>query len=426
MTTSTSEDVRTKTNPELLTSNGQAYLVGDQIYLRPLVPADAEYASAWRGTDFPQAPERVRAWITDEFAKSTNPYKTSTHLIVRRSDDRPVGSIETDYGDFPTHWVTPFVDPLYGEEGLRWKAEALKLSLPWIVDDQQRPKVSVQVPAHESIVIDALESIGARQVIRFREKLAMPGGGRADEVQYEYLSGQWIERLGDPASVELRRTGTGLARPVTAPVMPEGDPPANAMRIGPRVYLRPPQKSDSQAMAHWSTREIDVSWDNGRFPVGTEGAQKWFNDFQKKTPPSFVDFAVCVRQTDAFIGLVGVMDIDYKHGFGESASMMLNPAYREAGYGSEAKHLMFDYMFNTLGFHSLQSWVMFENPRSAAALRKQGYREAGRDHWIDFRDGTFVNFVVFDLLASDWRALPRYEVMTATNGQKEGAHHGTV
>ncbi|MDQ3524104.1 MAG: GNAT family N-acetyltransferase, partial [Chloroflexota bacterium] len=147
------------------------------------------------------------------------------------------------------------------------------------------------------------------------------------------------------------------------------------------------------------------------------------------------------------IGLVGVMDVDYKHRFGESASMMLNPVYREAGYGIEAKHLLFDYMFNTLGFHSLQSWVMFENPRSAAALRKQGYREVGREHWVEFRNGNFVNFVAFDLLASDWRAMPRYDGdeyvgadpqpvqsevegsprpnAASTHGQKEGTDHGT-
>lgn len=421
----TSEEVRTKTNLALLTSEGQTYLVGEPIYLRPLVHADAEYASAWRNTDFPQAPERVRGWIDDDFSKSSNPYRSTTHLIVRKSDDRPVGSVKTEYQYFPTHWVTPFVDPLYGEQALRWKAEALKLVLTWIVDDQQRPKAIVPLPAHETIVVEALRSIGARQTIRFREKLAMTGGGCGDEVWFEYLDSQWIERLGDPTDVEIRRTGTGLARPVTAPVMPEDDPPANAIRIGPRVYLRPPQKSDAEAYAYWSTHETDASWDNGRFPQGADGVNKWFSDDQKKAPPGAINFTICLRATDEFIGLVGVFDADYKHRVSESASMMLNPAYREAGYGSEAKHLMFDYMFNTLGFHALQSWVMFENPRSAAALRKQGYREAGREHWVEFRDGSFVNFVAFDLLASEWRAMPRHDGLAGVNGQNEGTHHGT-
>jgi RimJ/RimL family protein N-acetyltransferase len=315
----------------------------------------------------------------------------------------------TDYRWFPHHSVSVHVDPLLGDRGLAFKAEALALVLPWIVDDQQRPKAGVNVPARETPVIEALEGIGARATTRFREKLARPGGGRDDELVFEYLNRDWIASLGNPADVELRRTGTGQPRPVTAPVLPSGDPPANAIRIGPRVYLRPPQKSDTDAVAYWSMREIDPNWDNGRHPVGREGIAKWFADVQKKTPPDWLEFSVCLRETDEYLGMVGVLDVDYTHRIGESASMMLNPAYREAGYGSEAKHLMFDYAFNTVGLHMLQSYVMFENPRSAAALRKQGYREAGREHWIEARDGSFVNFVTFDLLASEWRAMPRDE-----------------
>lgn len=409
MTMMTSDEVRAKTNPDLLTSEGQTFLVGESIYLRPLMHADAEYANAWRAVDVPLSPERVRGWITDDFTKNSNPFQRTTYLIVRRGDDRPVGSVTTDYRNFPSHVVTAFVDPLYGEQAVRWKAEALTVTLKWIVEDQQRPKAVVTVPPYETAVIEALDAIGARATARFRERLATPGGERIDELVYEFLSRPWMARLGDPADVELRRTGTGIPRPVTAPVVPEGDPPANAIRIGPRVYLRPPQQSDAEAFAHWSTREVDASWDNGRFPQPREGVEKWFKDDQKKTPPDTVDLAVCLRENEELIGFVGVDDIDYKHGYAESASIMLNPSYREAGYGSEAKHLLFDYVFNTLGLHVLQSWVMFENPRSAAALRKQGYKEAGREHWIEHRNGSFVNYVAFDLLASDWRAMPRYE-----------------
>jgi RimJ/RimL family protein N-acetyltransferase len=401
------DDVRSKTNPDLLTSTGQAYMVGEHVYLRPLVHADAEYASAWRDLPYPQSPERVRKWIDDDFTKGSNPYKTTTHLVVRKSDDRPVGSVSTDYSHFPNHWVSAFIDPHLGEQGLRWKAEAVAMTMQWIVNDQQRLKAEFNVPANEAPVIDALEAIGARQTARFREKLAMPDGGRTDELIYEYLNADWMARLGDPAEAELRRTGTGVARPVTAAVMPDGDPPANAIRIGPRVYLRPAQKSDSRAAAHWSMREPETGWNNGRFAAGLESEKRWFTKAQKDTPPEHIDLVACSRATDELIGFIGVFDIDYRHRFAESGSMIVNPAFREAGYGSEAKHLLFDYVFNSVGLHVLQSYVMFENPRSAAALRKQGYHEAGREHWAEPRDGTFVNYALFDLLASDWRAMPR-------------------
>ncbi len=402
----TSAEIRSKTDPKLLDSTGQTYLVGEQVYVRSLVPADAEYASAWRGTGFPLAPERARSWITDDLIGGGGPPMV---LIVEKATDRPVGSLTIDFNGFPHHEVTAHVDPLEGDRGLAWKGEALALVFQWLVDELQQPKAGTDIPAHETPVLEALDAIGARTAARFRERLALPGGGRGDDLVLEYFNNAWLERLGDPYKEEFPRTGTGEPRPVTAPVAPEGDPPANAMRIGPRVYLRPPQESDAQAWAHWSTREIDASWDNGRWPIGPEQMKKWTRDHQGSTPPETIDFSVCLRETDEFLGVVGVMDIDYRNGYGESASMMLNPQYREAGYGSEAKHLLFDYAFNTLGLHSLQSWVMFQNPRSAAALRKQGYREAGRDHWIAFRDGRFVSFLAFDLLAPDWRAMPRYD-----------------
>jgi RimJ/RimL family protein N-acetyltransferase len=57
----------------------------------------------------------------------------------------------------------------------------------------------------------------------------------------------------------------------------------------------------------------------------------------------------------------------------------------------------------------IQSWVYFPNTRSAAALRKQGYTEAGQINWLYSHKGRFDNFVVFDMLADEWRAMPRAE-----------------
>lgn len=405
--------IRERTRPELLTSTGQTFLVGENVYIRPTTTADAEYVSSWWRSGLPQAPSRARTWIADDYVPGGG--KPSIHLIVRRSDDRPVGAVEINGQYFPTTWVEGEVDPLYGEQALRWKGEAFALVARWLIDDLRKPKVVFPFPASETAVREALEAIGARNTLTFTERYAH-AGGRVDGVEYTVLDPAWVKRLGDPADVELERTGTGQPRPVVAPVTVEGDPPVNAIRVGPRVYLRPSQKSDGRAAAHFSTREIDTNWDNGRGPVSSHIAEGWFVDDQKKTPPDTIGFSVCLRENDHFIGLVAALDVNYRHGYAESASVMLDPAYREAGYGSEAKHLMFDYLFNEVGLHALQSWVMFANTRSAAALRKQGYTEIGRDYWLGLRDGTFVNDVVFELLASTWRAMPRVTPPAATSG----------
>lgn len=232
-------------------------------------------------------------------------------------------------------------------------------------------------------------------------------GRRVDGVMYEYLNTDWLARLGDPAGREQPRSGIGEPRPVTAPVALEDDPPANAVRIGPRVYLRPIQEDDATLAAHWVLRETDSNWANGLRVVSATAYWYEMKKLQEGSLPEWIRFSVCLRDNDEVIGFVGIADIDYQHRFGESESELVNPVYRGAGYGSEAKHLLFDYAFNTLGLHVLQSWVLFENTRSAAALRKQGYHAAGRSHWEIHREGTFTHVGTFDLLADEWRAMPR-------------------
>lgn len=381
---------------------GQTFLVGDEVYIRAIEPADSRYGQSWTRSILPRSTERYEKWIKEEMA---NLKRQAIYIILRKADDVAVGSFTTRRWD-PVTQVMPWVDPLYGERGQGWLAEALALAIPWLVDEQQRPIVKIHVAADQGTVIDRLDAIGARQEVRFREML-QGWGGRTDLVLFEYLNRQWLDRLGDPRDIPLERTGLGEPRPVPSPVTLDGDPPANTVKVGRRVYLRPIEKEDAAQIALWSRQETETFWDAGRWMYSTPGYAAYREEQQKKDPQTHVRFAVCLRENDELIGSLGIEGIDYVHGFAETESAIARPEYRGGGYGSEAKHLLFDYAFNTLNLHSLQSLVIFPNTRSAAALRKQGYKEAGRLHWDFASFGKFENFVCFDLLAADWRQMPR-------------------
>ena len=91
----------------------------------------------------------------------------------------------------------------------------------------------------------------------------------------------------------------------------------------------------------------------------------------------------------------------------ETETELYLPEFRGKGYGTEAKHLLLEYAFDRLGLHMVYSWVSEFNARSAAALRKQGYREAGYFAWSDLYQGNFTGGWYFDLLAAEWRAARR-------------------
>lgn len=401
------QDTEEKKTPEPGTGHlGQTFLVGEEVYLRTFELGDEKNAASWRNSIFPKSTELVKTWIEEELPKAGK-QKTSYYAIVRKADDVIIGSIKVRNDDVISE-LEAHVDPLYGEAGQRWKAEAITLCAEWGVDERHTPSVGVEFPASETVVAERLQAFGMREMARWRE-MFLVDGERVDCVLYQYHNRGWMETLGDPMEAELPRSGTGEPRPVPPKVTIGGDPPKNAMLVGERVYLRPEEKDDAKIVADWARKEEETFFDIGRHLPTTVLHQHWSQSEQEGDHPEGIWFAVCLRENDEPIGAVGLLGIDYVHQYAETGSFFHRPDYRGNGYGSEAKQLLLEYAFETLGLHMVESWVYFPNTRSAAALRKQGYRECGRVTWLYPYEGTFGNMVVFDLLADEWRAMPRAE-----------------
>jgi len=387
---------------------GQTFLVGEEVYLRPIDTEDAKVGMSWLQTVFPRSTDRVETWIKEDMVKDQD---ASYFAIVRIADDRVVGSIKVNQWG-PETWLDTQTDPLFGERGLRWLGEGLTLIVPWLADERQHPSVKIELPADEQPVIDAVKAIGMRECARMREMLDRDGR-RVDRLSFHYLSKRWLESLGDPFEIEIPRTGTGLPRPVPPKVTLDGNPPRNAVLVGQRVYLRQQEHDDFESVARLARTETEIFFDIGRYLPSSVGMRRRLENQEKATLPTDIWFAVCLRETDEHLGVVGLLDVDYQNRFAETGSFFNRPEFRGGGYGSEAKQLLLEWSFEILGLHMIQSWVYFPNTRSAAALRKQGYTEAGRMVWAYSHNGTLDSFVLFDLLAEEWRAMPRAE-WTAT------------
>ncbi len=399
------QDTEQKKTPAPGTGHhGQTFLVGEEVYLRTFELGDEKNAASWRNSVFPKSTELVKTWIEEGIPKAGK-QKTSFYAIVRKADDLIVGSVKTANFDTIVE-LDVHVDPLYAETGQRWKAEAITLMAGWAVDERHMPSVGVEIPASETVVAERIQAFGLRETARWREMFSI-NGKRVDCVLYQYHNTGWMETLGDPLEAEIPRSGTGEPRPVPPPVTIEGDPPKNAILIGKRVYLRPEEKDDAKSVADWARKEEETFFDIGRHLPTPVLHQHWTQSSQEGDHPDGIWFTVCLRENDEPIGAVGLLGIDYVHLYAETGSFFHRPDYRGSGYGSEAKQLLLEYAFEKLGLHMVESWVYFPNTRSAAALRKQGYKEAGRVTWLYPYEGNFGNMVVFDLLAEEWRAMPR-------------------
>ena len=152
----------------------------------------------------------------------------------------------------------------------------------------------------------------------------------------------------------------------------------NPLMIGERVYLRALEKADAEVFARDSATEREVFMDRWRIPLNPIALETEIEEHQKRQPPDHIELGVCLKESDEFIGSVGLYDIDYVNGTAETGSWLGQAQYRGKGYGTEAKHLLLEYAFDRIQLHVLHSWVWEPNTRSAAALMKQGYQPAGR------------------------------------------------
>ena len=409
MTESTTEkESDKKPKPEPGTGHlGQTFLVGDNVYLRPIEKDDAARSVAIRDTLYPLSPQRTEEWIKEELAEASYD-SPQQFVILRKSDDVIIGSARVTRYNPPAYGVGAKVDRLLGETGQQLRAEAIELIRDFFLNEHQYGTLVMTFPVTDTIVIDAMTKAGWVETARHRQMMLVDGV-QVDRVMLQAFNAQWLKTLGDPREIPLERTGTGLPRPVPHKVAPISDAPKNALMVGKRVYLRALKRSDAESEVAFSRKETETFFDIGRHLPSFTGMSHWLDGLEKKEPPGFLMIGVYLRENDLCIGSVMLINPDFVNRCAETGSWFHNQAYRGSGYGSEAKQLLLEYAFDVLGLHMVESWVLFPNTRSAAALRKQGYREAGRMCWAYAFEGGFNNGILFDLLAEEWRAMPRQD-----------------
>jgi RimJ/RimL family protein N-acetyltransferase len=177
----------------------------------------------------------------------------------------------------------------------------------------------------------------------------------------------------------------------------------NPVMVGKRVYLRPFEMDDATTLAERYATEPDTFMERGREMISEIAFDRWIRGLYEKQPThGEVAFAVCLKETDQYIGLVSIESLDLVNRVGETGSWMHDPEYRGQGYGTEAKHLLLAYCFDRLHLRVLRSRTFETNSRSAAALIKQGYRPAGRLAYGDVKDGRFRDTLAFDITRDEW------------------------
>jgi ribosomal-protein-alanine N-acetyltransferase len=404
MTTETATDDASLMAAPARPGTPQSYLIGESIYLRGAQLSDARWATAWRQTPFPVSAETAEAQLKKRVPDDNERHRALL-IACRRHDSRPVGSARIDFADPITTTVAMHADPALGAAGSGMQAEMLGLLVPWISGERFKPVVGLTTDAGLAPVVAAAKALGMRLAVRLRQGV-WHDGAYHDKVFYEFLHPGWVARMGNPG-LGITEAGEPVAIPKTPPLRRDvragQSLPPNAVIGSERLALRPMERGDAETIANLIRAEPAPTFGHGRFPYSAISLASWFNEIGEHDPSTDLEFAVVLRETGELIGETGLYSIDWIAGNAESGYWLYRPEHRGMGFGTEANLLLLEYGFDRLNLHMIWAWVKQRNPRSQAALRKQGYRDAGRFTWSGYGPDGFENALMFDLLAGEWR-----------------------
>lgn len=195
--------------------------------------------------------------------------------------------------------------------------------------------------------------------------------------------------------------------------MTEQQLPEVVFARGPRVVLRPIEKSDAARMTIWLNDPEVTQYLTSHTPLTQREEEEWIDGLQKTKHHQIV---VAISVDGTYIGNMGIHRINWRSRTAITGAVIGEKEYWGKGYGQEAKMLLLNYAFNTLGLRKISSDVIAFNERSIKYSLGCGYKEEARLKAQHFRNGEYWDEVILSVFREDW--LPLWEAFVQKNNLK--------
>ena len=167
---------------------------------------------------------------------------------------------------------------------------------------------------------------------------------------------------------------------------------------GEKVTLRPARENDAEHFVRWFA-DMDVTrFLARRMAISLQQEQ----EFLKKIGESKDDVWWVIEVADQPIGATGIHSINWLDANGTTGIVIGEKGAWGKGYATEAMRLRTRYAFRELNLHKLMTEVDAENDASRKALERNGYRTVGVRREQTFREGTWHDRWVAEVLRADW------------------------
>jgi [ribosomal protein S5]-alanine N-acetyltransferase len=175
----------------------------------------------------------------------------------------------------------------------------------------------------------------------------------------------------------------------------------NPFLIGPTIYLRPLEPEDAPTIVTWFN-DPEVTRTLRMYQPMTLAKEKAFLEQRAKSETD-VSLAIVVRESDQFIGVTGLHEIDVRHRHARFGISIGVPSLWGKGYGTETTRLLVRHAFQTLNLNRVGLEVYEFNQSAVRCYEKAGYKIEGRLRQSYFGEGRYWDTIVMGILREEWQ-----------------------
>lgn len=169
---------------------------------------------------------------------------------------------------------------------------------------------------------------------------------------------------------------------------------------GERIYLRPITAADAEDMLKSLQDEESMRLTGTRSSFSKEAVINYCKRIE--TAADRVDYAIILKETQAYIGEVVLNEIDWEN---RSANFRIALAAKEwfgKGFGTEATRLMLKFGFMELDLHRIGLEVYDFNPRARHVYEKVGFVFEGTHRDVLFWEGEYHSAIQMSILKPEY------------------------
>jgi len=178
-----------------------------------------------------------------------------------------------------------------------------------------------------------------------------------------------------------------------------------------RVVLRPVMKEDLPSIVRWFNDPEVIQYLGTYLPMMEADKLIWFENLHTQ---KLTDVVLTIVVDGKAIGIMGLHKIRIKDGVARTSSVIGEKEYWSRRYGKEAKMLLLNYAFNTLGLRKICSVVVEFNERSLKHNLKCGFKEEGRKRKQTYACGKYWDDILLAVFREEW--LPLWEEFAEEHG----------